>query len=257
MSTGPAVVLTNDDGIDSPGLRALYDGLTSVADVTVVAPEEDQSEVGRACSSDVRIEAHELGYVVDGTPSDCVIAAVGSLCEDVDLVVSGCNTGANMGMYVLGRSGTVSAAVEATFFDVPAIATSLYLPTDQFGEETTTDQYATAVGATTHLLEDGLESGVFAHADYLNVNAPPTGSDGVEMAVTRPSKTYEMTATRDGETVTLTDQIWDQIERETVSEPPGTDRRAVLDGRVSVSPLTAPHSSEPHDALDEIAATFG
>ncbi|MFP4271370.1 MAG: 5'/3'-nucleotidase SurE, partial [Alphaproteobacteria bacterium] len=118
----------NDDGIDSAGLRAVYDALSEVARVTVVAPASDQSAVGRSMSHEVAITDHDLGYAVDGTPADCVVAAMGELGPDPDLVVAGCNRGANLGEYVIGRSGTVSAAVEAAFFDVPAIATSLYVP---------------------------------------------------------------------------------------------------------------------------------
>ena len=116
------VLLTNDDGIDETGLRALHEALSGVAEVTVVAPADDQSAVGRSLSSRVAVDRRETGYAVHGTPADCVVAGLQSLAPDVDLVVSGCNRGANLGQYTLGRSGTVSAAVEAAFFECPAIA---------------------------------------------------------------------------------------------------------------------------------------
>jgi 5'-nucleotidase len=94
------VLLTNDDGIDAGGIRALYETLSSIEEVsvTVVAPATDQSAVGRALSHEVDVETHELGYVVHGTPTDCIVAAVGALDDlDPDLVVAGCNRGANLG----------------------------------------------------------------------------------------------------------------------------------------------------------------
>ncbi|MFB6217564.1 MAG: 5'/3'-nucleotidase SurE, partial [Halobacteriaceae archaeon] len=74
------LLLTNDDGIDSPGLRALRDRLADLGSVTVVAPATDQSAVGRSMSGEVGVREHELGYVIDGTPTDCVVAGVEALC---------------------------------------------------------------------------------------------------------------------------------------------------------------------------------
>lgn len=256
------ILLTNDDGIESTGLGVLSDALSDLAEVTVVAPAEDQSAVGRTLSNRVTVTEHERGYAVDGTPADCVVAGLGSLCPDVDLVVSGCNQGANLGEYVLGRSGTISAAVEATFFEVPAIAVSLYIPIGDldFHEYAASEaEYREAVRATTHLTEGVFDKDIFDHADYLNVNAPipeRTTDERVPMEVTYPSAVYEMTAVRDDEAITLRDRIWQQMEAGDISDPEGTDRRAVFEGRVSVSPLTAPHTTERHEALDTLAETY-
>ena len=259
MSDAPSILLTNDDGIDSVGFRALYDVLSADADVTAVAPADDRSAVGRAMSSRVEVTEHELGYAIDGTPADCTVAGLESLCPDVDLVVAGCNRGANLGAYVLGRSGTVSAAVEAAFFDVPAIAVSLYLPPSRMGEvgDDAAD-YRNATRATSYLVEHAFGAGVFDEAEYLNVNAPVPDESGdpADMAVTHPSTLYEMTASEEEGTIQLTDRIWDRMERGDLPEPEGTDRRAVVDGRVSVSPLTAPHTVRHHDALDALAETY-
>jgi len=256
MTGSPSILLTNDDGIESPGLQALYDGLADVGSVTAVAPATDQSAVGRSMSSEVAVHEHDLGYAVEGTPSDCVVAGLDALCPDPDVVVSGSNEGANLGMYVLGRSGTVSAAVEAAFFGVPAIATSLYLPPDTFGGGTTYDEHRHAVRATRHLVEGALDTAVFDEADYLNVNAPLPGEGDAAMAVTRPSHAYDMAAVHESGRVRLNDQMWERVENGDIDDPPGTDRRAILDGMVSVSPLTAPHTTERHDALDELAARY-
>ncbi|MFC6976414.1 5'/3'-nucleotidase SurE [Halomicroarcula sp. GCM10025709] len=256
----PAILLTNDDGIDSTGLQTLYEGLSTVGDVTVVAPAEDQSAVGRAISHEVEVREHELGYVVEGTPTDCVVAGLEALVPETDLVIAGCNRGANLGAYVLGRSGTVSAAVEATFFDVPAIAVSMYIPVREdaaFSDiEANGDSYGEAVRATTYLADHALGAGVFEQCDYLNVNAPVAEWGPADIEITRPSRLYEMDAVHDGDAVTLHDRIWEHMADGDIPDPEGTDRRAVVDGKVSVSPLTAPHTTEHHEALDALAETY-
>ena len=252
----PTILLTNDDGIDSPGIRALANGLSDVGEVTVVAPADNKSAVGRATSSEARVHEHELGYALEGTPVDCVIAGIEALGPSPDVVVAGVNQGANLGMYVLGRSGTVSAAVEAAYFGVPAIATSLYLPGDRWKTVPDPEEYEEAVRATRYLIERGLDNGLFERADYLNVNAPAPENGRTEMRITRPSSVYDMTANHDGETVTLRDNIWQLMERDSYSEGERTDRQAIVEGVISVSPLAAPHSTEPHDALDDLAAEY-
>ncbi|MFB6091379.1 MAG: 5'/3'-nucleotidase SurE [Haloquadratum sp.] len=263
MSGTSSILLTNDDGIDAVGFRALYDALSEIADVTAVAPANDQSAVGRQLSSDVAVREHELGYAIDGTPADCVVAGLESLCPETDVVVAGCNKGANLGAYVLGRSGTVSAAVESAFFDVPALAVSLYVPGggDTPWEDRATDpaDFREATRATTFLIRNALGAGVFEQAEYLNVNAPIAGAgdDPAPIEITRPSTLYDMTAEHDGNgRITLHDRVWERMRSDDIPDPEGTDRRAVVDGKVSVSPLTAPHTTEHHEALDGLAETY-
>ena len=260
-SEAPRFLLTNDDGIDSPGFRALYDELSALGEVVAVAPADDQSAVGRTLSGRVEVREHDLGYAVRGTPADCVVAGLGSVCPDVDMVVAGCNKGANIGAYVLGRSGTVSAAVEAAFFDVPAIAVSLYVPdgagSDWREKASEPSDYREAAAAARHLADHAADAGVFEEAEYLNVNAPWSGGDGATgMEVTRPSTLYDMTAERDGDHVDLVDRTWERMAAGDIPDPVGTDRRAVVEGRVSVSPLTEPHTTRHHGALDELAEAY-
>jgi len=262
MTDDLTILLTNDDGIDSVGIRALYDALSTVGDVTAVAPADDRSAVGRSISTTVDVTEHELGYAIDGTPADCVVAGMEVLVPDVDIVVAGCNDGANLGAYVLGRSGTVSAAVEATFFGVPAIAVSMYVPVrdddkwDPLTEDP--DSYANATRATRYLVEHALESDVFEHADYLNVNAPLAveGEATAPMEITTPSRIYEMGAVENGEEIELHDRIWEWMAEGNIPDPDGTDRRAVVEDRISVSPLTAPHTTERHETLDALADEY-
>jgi 5'-nucleotidase len=261
----PHILLTNDDGIESVGFAALYERLSEFAEVTAVAPAEDQSAVGRKMSNRVELIEHEYGYAIEGTPADCVVVGLEALCPDVDMVVAGCNKGANLGAYVLGRSGTVSAAVEAAFFEVPAIAVSLYVPAtadstadDWRDAAADVDDYRNATAATSYLVEHALGAGVFEQAEYLNVNAPMPDPDGsvAPLEITTPSVAYDMRTERDGGAIHLQDYIWRRMRDDTIPDPEGTDRRAVVDGKVSVSPLTAPHTTKHHEALDALAETY-
>lgn len=252
------ILVTNDDGIDSTGFHALYDALSEVGSVTAVAPADDQSAVGRTVSQSVTVSDHELGYVIDGTPVDCVVAGLSSLVPETDLVVAGCNQGANMGAAVLGRSGTVSAVVEAAFLGVPGIATSMYItsPMWEKGPKIPKEWYTHAVGATKYLAARAFEHGIFEQADYLNINAPTENVCNGEMEITRPSHVYELTGRQDGDEIELHNPIWEKLEGDEIPDAEGTDRRAVFENRISVSPLKAPHSSEHHDELSQLATEY-
>ncbi len=137
------ILLTNDDGIQAVGLRALYHGLKRAGmNVQVVAPVAEQSAVGHAVSlsSPLRVKKFEedgfTGLGVYGTPVDCVKLGLTTLLKDKpDIVVSGINNGANVGVDIL-YSGTVSAATEGALMGFPALAASY----DSFNPEELTDQ---------------------------------------------------------------------------------------------------------------------
>ena len=133
------ILVTNDDGIHAPGLTALFQELRSLGQVTVVAPDSEQSAVGHAISlsqplrvRQVSLDGDVPGWSVNGFPADCVKIAIAELLSDPpDLVVSGINLGPNVGINVL-YSGTVSAATEASILGMRALAFSLntYKKTD-------------------------------------------------------------------------------------------------------------------------------
>lgn len=123
----PTILLTNDDGIDAPGLAALEDALASLGEVWTVAPASEQSAVSQAITLRAPVRVRERGtrrFSISGTPTDCVYVALNRLLDTVDICVSGINHGANLGDDVL-YSGTVAGAIEATLLDVPAVAVSL------------------------------------------------------------------------------------------------------------------------------------
>jgi len=126
------ILLTNDDGIYAPGLWALYQELTHLGEVAVVAPDSEQSAVGHAITlinplrvKKVALDGGVQGWAVSGTPADCVKIALAELLPHTpEMVVSGINLGPNVGINVL-YSGTVSAATEASILGVRGMAVSL------------------------------------------------------------------------------------------------------------------------------------
>ena len=122
------ILLSNDDGYLAPGLKAIADELSQLADITVVAPDRDRSGASNSLTLQrpLRAQKTPMGfYRVDGTPTDCVhLALTGLLTEEPDMVVSGINSGANLGDDVI-YSGTVAAATEGRFLGLPALAVSL------------------------------------------------------------------------------------------------------------------------------------
>ncbi len=123
------ILVANDDGIDSLGIRALAQAMKSLGDVWVVAPERAQNAMGRAITLHKPLRLNQVGrqmFSVNGTPSDCITLAIGQLLKDqeVDLVVSGINKGLNLGDDVT-NSGTVAAALEGAIRGIPSIAISM------------------------------------------------------------------------------------------------------------------------------------
>jgi len=169
MNRRPRILLTNDDGVRAEGLRACYDELAKIADVTVVAPTEQRSGMSHSITLENPLRAHPLtdlpGYMVDYSPVDCVKLALKSLLKErPDLVVSGINRGTNAG-HLVHYSGTVAAAKEAVLNSVPSVASSLCGWKDlDFG-------YAARV--TREVVKKVLQGGVtLPPGTLLNVNVP-------------------------------------------------------------------------------------
>ena len=126
------ILLTNDDGIFAPGLAAIYKELTKLGDVMVVAPSDGQSGASHSITffepltcNKVDIEGRFTGYSVQGSPADCVkLASIQLTDKPFDLLISGINNGANVGINVY-YSGTVAAAMEGAFLQIPSVAMSL------------------------------------------------------------------------------------------------------------------------------------
>ena len=166
-------LLSNDDGYQSPGISALAEVLESIGKVTVVAPDRDCSGASNSLTLDspLYVKQDERGfYYVNGTPSDCVhLAITGLLDEEPDMVVSGINSGANLGDDVL-YSGTVAAAMEGRFLGCPAIAFSLV------GEKPV--DYSTSKLVVTEIVKSLIENPL--DDALLNVNIPDVNYDEIK-----------------------------------------------------------------------------
>jgi len=183
----PSILVTNDDGIDAPGILALARALNPLGDVTVVAPSVERSAVGHAItlSDPLRVTPIQFdnaydGYAVSGTPADCVkIACWALLNGKPDLVASGINLGINTGINTI-YSGTVSAATEGAILGIPSFAISL--TTYQDPDFSFAATFASRLAPM--LLEKGLPPGV-----CLNVNVPAVPeSEIMGVSVTRQGR---------------------------------------------------------------------
>lgn len=165
------ILLTNDDGINAPGLKALYEAVKTFGEVAVSAPDKQASATGHSISLNTPFRVLSPAwrdvphsYSVSSTPADCVRTAVLKLLPwKPDLVISGINQGANYGSLVL-YSGTVAAAAEAVLLGIPSMAISLTSHT--FKDFSCSALFAAKI--TKWIIEKGVGPGIF-----LNVNVPP------------------------------------------------------------------------------------
>jgi 5'-nucleotidase len=226
------ILVSNDDGYQSPGLHALANALCPLGRVIVVAPDRDRSGASNSLTLDVPIRAHRLAddfYRVGGTPTDCVhLAITGLLDGEPDMVVAGINHGPNLGDDVI-YSGTVAAATEGRFLGFPAIAVSMA------AQEPVHLETAARIAAelVARLKSEPLESSVI-----LNVNVPDLPFDAVRgLAATRLGhrhKAEPVTAAVDPRGRPI---YWIGPAGPEQDAGPGTDFHALREGFVSVTPL--------------------
>jgi len=231
------ILLTNDDGIHAPGLMALYAELNGDFDVSVVAPESEMSAVGHAITlrSPLRVqEIHKnesfFGYGVTGTPADCVKIAVQELLKTPpDIILSGINLGANVGVNVL-YSGTVSAATEGAFLGIRSVAISLDTRKDP--------DFSVAASFSRKIIkfitENDLNNGT-----ALNVNVPAIPADRIKgVAITRQGvgrfrERYEHRIDPRGNVY-----YWLTGETRVEAEREDSDARALADGMIAITPIS-------------------
>lgn len=172
------ILISNDDGVEAPGIRALNEGLADMADCIVVAPDRDRSGASNSLTLESPIRAKQVAdniIQVGGTPTDCVhLALTGLLENEPDMVISGINAGANVGDDVL-YSGTVAAAMEGRFLGLPSIAISLA----SIDDSSTLTHYKTAVQVARFLIKR-LNHAPFPANTILNVNVPDCPWDQVK-----------------------------------------------------------------------------
>jgi len=226
------ILLSNDDGYFAPGLAALADALAGLAEIVVVAPEQNRSGASNSLTLDRPLllkKAASGFYFVNGTPTDCVhLAVTGMLDQLPDIIVSGINAGANMGDDTI-YSGTVAAATEGFLLGIPSIAISL---TSFEGKN-----FASAGRVARELVERFIRNPV-KEPVLLNVNVPDIPYAELKgMEVTRLGRRHKaepvvkMLSPRN-ETV-----YWVGAAGAAADAGPGTDFAAVDRGAVSITPL--------------------
>jgi len=227
------ILVSNDDGIHSEGLRALHDALSALDEVVVVAPDRERSASSHSLTLDRPLRSDEIRpgwHAVDGTPTDCVVLAVQAILrERPRLVVSGINRGPNLGDDV-HYSGTVSAAMEGTLLGLPSIAVSLASRGDFRFDGAA--RFAARLAAW--VLADGLPPDTL-----LNVNVPlsedgetPERFELARLGRRRYSGTIEAKIDPRGRKY-----YWiggDEIE---IRAEPGTDFAAIAAGAISLTPI--------------------
>lgn len=236
------ILIANDDGIWADGIRTLTNVLAKNHEVYVCAPDRERSATGHSMSlhkplmvtpgktSDITSRA-KAAYMTSGTPADCVKIALGSLFKDIefDLMVSGINHGPNLGIDVL-YSGTVSAAMEAMLYGLPSIAFSLYSYTSKEFEDA-------ALWANDFIENNQIHKHIEPKS-FLNINIPPGAQENYKgIEVTRLgnraySENYEERQDpRGNKYFWLAGAPIEGLETE------GTDGWALMNGRVSVTPV--------------------
>lgn len=226
------ILVSNDDGYQSPGLTALAEILGQLGEVMVVAPDRDRSGASNSLTLEHPLRAKRManGYFrVDGTPTDCVHLALTGLCEtDPDIVVAGINHGPNLGDDVL-YSGTVAAATEGRFLGLPSLAVSI-AALEPLHLETAA---RVALQLVTQLRESPLESDII-----LNVNVPDVpygqlaGFQATRLGHRHKSESVVSALDPRGRVI-----YWVGPAGSEQDAGPGTDFEAVRRGFVSITPL--------------------
>ena len=245
------ILVTNDDGIFSPGIKALARAMSKLGEVYVVAPDVEQSAVGHGITVRRPLRFKHTAaagldpipaYRVDGTPADCVVLGV-HLLGRPDLVVSAINIGVNLGLD-LTHSGTVAGAIEGTSLGIPSISFSLDVNSRDemdFGPGA-----KEAVRIARWVLENSLPSKVF-----LNVNFPVGNPRGVR--ITELSTHHYEDSVVEREDPNGVPYYW-IAGKPTGSEDPGTDLWAVKQGYTSITPISLDLAA--HDFMPLLKKVF-
>jgi len=240
--TQPLILVTNDDGVHAAGLKALAAALAPVGAVHVVAPDREMSACSQSLTLKYPLRANRLDertHVVDGTPADCVnLAVVKLLPRRPDLVLSGINSGGNMGDDVF-YSGTVGGAREGVFFGIPSLAISLAARHE-------TD-FSHAAAFAVHLVRLVLERGL-PDRTLLNVNVPAGRPSGAAITV-QGRRDHEGTILEALDPRGRT-YYWIEEGRDHWANDPEADIHAVRRGLVSVTPLHT--DTTQHGALEAL-----
>lgn len=253
------ILVTNDDGIESPGLWKLAGAMSAIGRVMVVAPAAEASGSGTMVTYRRDLQVQQVperipgikAYMVDGTPADCVLIGLRRLKEGrISVIAAGINPGANLGVDFY-LSGTCGASLMGAFRKVTSFALSQVI--ERTEDEATLPEVSWETSeATARMLAGAIERGAIPEGSFLNVNVPPLPVDELKgVAITRvaPGGYVHLSERGDG--------VHERLERQLVADTrhahPGTDIRAVLDGYVSITPLDTSLTNDAH--VQQLAPT--
>ncbi|MEM9677329.1 MAG: 5'/3'-nucleotidase SurE [Pseudomonadota bacterium] len=249
------VLLTNDDGINAPGLSVLEDLAKTIADeIWIVAPETDQSGLAHSLTLSHPLRARKVRdkcYAVSGTPTDCVIMAVRELVDGpIDLVLSGVNAGQNIGDYIT-YSGTVAGAMEGVLLGIPSIAFSQAFLSENIRAIPwdTTHKHGPAVLKS--LLDIDLPKDTL-----INVNFPGCDADDVAGTVVAAQGKFEhglgIGKRQDGRGLPY---YWLEFMGHPPDDQPGTDIQALRSNHIAITPVRMDMTD--HASLDTLRTHLG
>ncbi|WP_299350120.1 5'/3'-nucleotidase SurE [uncultured Shimia sp.] len=256
------ILITNDDGINAPGLAVMHAIATKIAgdagEVWTVAPAFEQSGVGHCISYTHPMMVSKMGerrFATEGSPADCVLVGIHDVMKDTppNLILSGVNRGNNSAENTL-YSGTIGAAMEGALQGVPSIALSQYLGPENYDID---DPFEAASRHGAETVRKILAATPKENADYrlfYNVNFPPVLADnvkGVKLA-TQGFRRDTCFSVEPHNSPSGRRFLWIKGGNQRIMTAPGTDAAANLDGYISVTPMRADLTA--HDTLDALKA---
>jgi 5'-nucleotidase len=233
----PIILVTNDDGVNSPGLISLFNAMKELGDAHIVAPDRERSAASRSLTMHRPLKVEKLKkrvYCVNGTPTDCVAIGITKILpEKPALVVSGINRGANLGDDIF-YSGTVSAAMESTIMGIPSLAISLVIEKQSGKAPLYFETPArTALDIGRYILKKSLP-----YDTLLNINVPNVKMDSIKgMKFTRQGKRVYDNAVHDILDPHGNPQYWIGGGEPSWEKGTDTDIQAIENGYISITPI--------------------
>ena len=239
------ILVTNDDGVHSEGIRALADALKHLGEITVVAPIQEASAIGHALTLRRPLRIETIGpnvFAIDGTPTDCVNIAITHILRDKpELIVSGINKGWNLGDDVT-YSGTVSGALEGALLLIPSMAISAERIGDSY-------EYGPSARAAAIVAEAVLDRGM-PKFTLLNINVPSGRNKGFRVTV--QARRNHVTSVSERVDPRQRAYYWIEEGQNDWEPHDRSDYQAVRDGYISITPLQPDMTA--HEAMSYVAA---
>ncbi len=237
------ILLTNDDGINAPGLWALAEALQKEYEVMVVAPDREQSGIGTAVTLHYPIRVHPIqpplagveAYAIEGTPTDSIVLAVNRLAKkDINLVISGINQGANLSNDIF-ISGTVAAALQGYFYGIPSIAVSI---------AAFDNLYFDPAAKLAVILAKKFKENILPKKLILNINLPNLPLDKIQgLEITRLAEKAYSSSVEPGHNGKK-EVYWIRRAKFEPNADEGTDAWTIKQNKISITPLfSSPNGS--------------